>query len=93
MIKYRTNYKDFRGPTIERVEVERESESSVWIKGRRSNKRSDYANYFDTWEEAFNYLQETNIKRTEHLQKRIEQEEKFYEKMLKLRKNKIKEKK
>lgn len=34
---------------IERVEVERESDSSVWIKGRRHSKTADYASYFDTW--------------------------------------------
>ena len=38
--------------TIEEVTVERETESSVWINGRRSAKRSSYDNYFDTWREA-----------------------------------------
>jgi len=30
------------------VEVERETESSVWIKGRRNAKVSEYSQYFDT---------------------------------------------
>jgi hypothetical protein len=34
------------------VEVERKSESSVWIKGRRNALRSSYENYFDTPEEC-----------------------------------------
>jgi hypothetical protein len=37
---------------IKPVEVERETESSVWISGRRQSKRSSYQNYFDSWEEA-----------------------------------------
>ena len=34
------------------VEVERKSESSVWINGRRNALRSSYENYFDTPEEC-----------------------------------------
>ena len=34
------------------VDVERKSESSVWIKGRRNAIRSSYENYFDTPEEC-----------------------------------------
>jgi hypothetical protein len=43
---------------IEPVEVEKETASSVWINGRRNNKRSGYDSYFDTWEEAKAYLLE-----------------------------------
>ena len=34
------------------VEVERKSESSVWINGNRRAIRSSYENYFDTAEEC-----------------------------------------
>jgi hypothetical protein len=41
---------------IEQVEVERETTASVWINGSRNAKVSDWKNYFDTWDEAKQYL-------------------------------------
>lgn len=38
--------------TIEEVEVERETSSSVYVGGRRCAKASDWRNYFDTYAEA-----------------------------------------
>lgn len=66
--KYRTgNYK-----LIEKVEVERETEHYVWFKDmrwgakgneRREAKRSVFDNFFDTWEEARDFLKnEVEIK-------------------------------
>lgn len=37
---------------VETVEVDRESENSVWINGQRRAKRSDWDNYFPTFDEA-----------------------------------------
>lgn len=37
---------------IDKVEVERETESSVWIGGRRRSKNTDYECYHDTWNDA-----------------------------------------
>jgi hypothetical protein len=57
MKKYKTDACSWGVPAyIEEVEVERETESSVWIKGRRNAKVTDYAMYFDTWEDAHDYL-------------------------------------
>jgi len=53
MIKYRTGgYQK----EIEKVEVEKESEKSVWINGRSHLKRSSCKNYFDTFEQAKKHL-------------------------------------
>ena len=53
MIKYKAIPSWFNiGAKITPVEVERETESSVWVKGRRSKKRTDFENYYDTWEQA-----------------------------------------
>lgn len=41
---------------IERVEIERETEKSVWICGNRNAKRSEWYNYYDTWEDAHKAL-------------------------------------
>jgi hypothetical protein len=44
------------GAKVAEVDVERETESSVWIDGSRTSKRSVHENYFDSWEEARDYL-------------------------------------
>lgn len=46
------------GKLIELVEIERETESSVWIGGRRNSKISDYHCYFDSFDEAKAHLLE-----------------------------------
>ena len=37
---------------IEEVEVERETDKSIWVSGHRCAKASEYATYLDTWEQA-----------------------------------------
>lgn len=37
---------------IELVECERETDSCVWMDGRRRNKKGEYENFFDTFDEA-----------------------------------------
>lgn len=42
---------------IKKIEIERESDNSIWIKGRRSNKLSSWGSgYFPTYNEARQYL-------------------------------------
>ena len=41
---------------IEEVEVDRETDVSVFIDKHRHAKRSSYHNYFDTWDEAKDFL-------------------------------------
>lgn len=43
MNKYRTRWQE-----IELVKIEKETESCVWIRGRKSLKRSSYESYHDT---------------------------------------------
>lgn len=54
IVKYRTG--GWRGPLIDRVECERETESSVWINGTRLAKQSRHARFWDSWEEARAHL-------------------------------------
>lgn len=51
--KYRT---DTWKPEIVTIEAERETHSSLWIRGRRRNKSSSYDKFHDSWEEAKAYL-------------------------------------
>ena len=53
MKKYRTST---LGKLIEAVEVERETEASVWVNGQRNGKRTEYHSYFNTFKEAKQYL-------------------------------------
>ena len=41
---------------IKEVEIERETESSVWIDGRVNRKITEYCVYHDTWEKAHSHL-------------------------------------
>ncbi len=43
-------------PTIQAVQVEKETKQSVWIDGRRSAKQTTYENYFDSFDDAKNFL-------------------------------------
>lgn len=78
MIKYRTG-SVIGSKLIEAVEVERETESSVWVKStwngkeqvNRELKRTGYHNYFDTWEEARLFLMEKEMAEISLLRGRI----------------------
>ena len=54
MEKYRTGSSYSMG--IETVEIERETDASVWINGRRSAKDCEWHKYHDTWSEAKDFL-------------------------------------
>lgn len=55
MIKFKTHKWDL-GELIEEVEVEKETDKSVWINGRRCAKESSFENYHATWEQAHEHL-------------------------------------
>lgn len=56
MIKYEAMNGMYRS-TIVKHEIERESDSFVWIKnGRRQAVKSQYSQFFNTWNEAHNFL-------------------------------------
>jgi hypothetical protein len=44
------------GTPITPVEVERETENSIWIKGTKRAKKSNYSSFFDTIQQAKQYL-------------------------------------
>lgn len=49
-------YRRTWGVKIEQIEVERETEKFVWIDGRRNAKKSEYENYFDSFDDAKKFL-------------------------------------
>jgi hypothetical protein len=80
LVKFKT---DYSGKTIERVEVIRETAASVYVaknsvfgnaKGeRRDAKRSEYAQYHDTWADAHAYLMERAEERVTDARNRLQQ--------------------
>lgn len=70
MIKYESN----SFGRIKKVEVDRETESSVWLsvdgkevlRERRAAKRSEFRSYFDTWDDAKNHLIEMHEGKVAH---------------------------
>ena len=54
-IKYRTGW---HRDVIERIEVERETEHSVWVGGSREGRWTSYHKYHDTWHNARAYLKD-----------------------------------
>lgn len=67
------------------VEVDRESDSSVWIGGRRCAKLSGYESYFDTFEEARSRLLEQAEERVAGHRRDLEKAETFAEQVRNLR--------
>lgn len=46
----------YKLPAIEEVEIDRETDKSVWINGRRRDKETGDCIYADTWEEAKSFM-------------------------------------
>lgn len=60
-----------RDPEIKEVEVERETQSSVWINGRVERKMTEYYYYFDTWEDAYQALLNAQRQHVSKMEKRF----------------------
>ena len=73
MKKYRTTNWD-KDP-VEEVEIEKETSVFVWIKGRRHKKETEYHCFFDTREEAFDYLIKQEIAEIALLKQRVQQKD------------------
>ena len=55
------------------VEVDRKTEGSIWVAGRRKAKESDWDNYHDTWTEAQRFLVHKGIAKTNAYKKRLQE--------------------
>lgn len=68
---------------IEVVECERETDLCVWVKqgfkneARRSNKRSSYENYFDSFQEAKDFLIAQGDSQVRHARRRLEEAQSY----------------
>lgn len=55
LVKYFATMTGAFGP-IRKVVVDRETPKCIWVDGRRQGKESGFGRYFDSFEEAKNYL-------------------------------------
>ena len=70
MTKYKAYY--YSRPEVEKVEVEKETESSVWIQGRREVKETQYSAFFDTFQEAKDFLIDVFEKKAQTVRRQLE---------------------
>lgn len=62
-------------PKIFKVEIEKESKKSVWLKHGRELKKTEWQEYYDTWQSAYNALYGNQRKRNDSLKKQLEDSE------------------
>lgn len=79
MIKYkaRINKRFCCKDEIEEVEIDKETDKSVWINGVRNAKRTEWANYYDTWEDAHNDLMRHQQRHVESLYRQFQASDKM----------------
>lgn len=70
MVKYKVDH--YWEPRIEKVEVEKESGSSVWIRGRREAKETQYHAFFNTFQEAKDHLIDVFSKKAQEARLRLD---------------------
>jgi len=69
---------------IDSVTVERDTDSSIWINGRRSAKATAYEQYFPTWYQACGYLLSRTQSKIAYLERELEQEKSRLDKIGKM---------
>ena len=73
MKKYKTT--KWNKDPVEEVEIEKETSVFVWIKGRRHKKETEYHYFFNTREEAFDYLIKQEIAEIALLKQKVQQKD------------------
>jgi len=57
---------------IHEIEVERETEKSIWIRGNRELKHTEYSRIFDTYCEAYEFVVSLLNGKIEQLQRKLD---------------------
>lgn len=74
MKKYMTGSTRYQvSAKITEIEVDRETESSVWVKGVRRQKVTEYAVYHNSWDDAHSYLLAAAGRKVEYARKTLEE--------------------
>lgn len=78
--RYVTAHK-WRDPEISKVEIDKETEKSIWINGRRYAKASSYESYFDSWNEAAQSALSVHKKIANEVESRLDCQREILEKI------------
>ena len=62
---------------ITEIEVERESDTSIWVNGKRRQKVTDYEIVHDTWDAAHSYLLATGETKVAHARRTLEEHKSY----------------
>jgi predicted metal-binding protein len=73
MEMYEVKVNWFNGNPIQKIIVEKQTDKSVWIRGSRFARRSDYTNYVETLDEAKKILKD-------YFQNKLDQAERYFKK-------------
>ena len=71
MKKYKTSKYVNVSPEIRVLNADKETRTSIWINGNRLAKQTIYECYWDTWEDAFEYLVISAADRVETCRKNL----------------------
>lgn len=75
---FKTYRSVYSAPRIDAVEIEKFSDSSVWVEGRRRARISTYDCYFPTWEEARDILMHDAEVELNHARRRLERAQGYH---------------
>lgn len=75
------------GAKIATVEVERETDSFIWVKGDKHRRkiRSNWGNYFNSWKEAHEFILVKVLTKLEQAQKELKQAENIYNEIMRMK--------
>jgi len=73
MIKYKTDeWRGEPGARILKIECERETDKCIWIGKNRHLKITESERYFDTWQEAHEYILEMAKDKVNHVKVQLD---------------------
>lgn len=73
------------GKCIRAIEIDKEIDSSVWLEGRVRRKHSEFESFFDTFEQAKEWLLLEAKARVDQSRRKLEHEQSIYGNILGLK--------
>jgi len=69
---------------IEKIQIEKETKESYWVKGRKRKKHTEYAKLFETYAEAKDFIINEQLKKIESAKSQLSYLENELEKIKQL---------
>lgn len=77
IIKYKTSGYYGSGQMIVRVEVEKETENSIWVGGSRRSKKTSYETFHDSWDLAKQHLLDSAERSLDSARRRLQEAQSY----------------